>query len=240
MAMEENIASVLGRIKSAVLAAGRNPEELTLVAVSKTAPVQSVKRAFGAGLAVFGENRIQEAGEKMQALKATPARWHFIGHLQTNKARAALKLGFELIHSVDSERLFFELEKQAALLNIEAQDVLVEIKLSHEPSKHGLMPEELFGFLEKSRGAKHINIVGLMTMPPWSEDSGAARPYFRKLRELRDEARRRGFSGIGALSMGMSGDFEVAIAEGATLVRVGEAIFGARKNEKEPEAFEND
>lgn len=240
MALKENIISVLGRIRSAAMAAGRNPEEITLVAVSKTVPVHVVEEACKAGLAVFGENRIQEAAGKMEAMKSTPARWHFIGHLQTNKARAALKLGFELIHSVDSERLFLELEKQAGLLNInKKQNVLLEVKLSHEPSKHGMGPGELFNLLEKSSVATHINIAGLMTMPPWSADREAARPYFSKLRELRDEAIGRGFTGCSALSMGMSGDFETAIEEGATLVRVGDSIFGGRKN-KETETVKND
>lgn len=209
--------------------AGRNPEEIQLVAVTKTVPPEKIIEAVQAGLRVFGENRIQEARQKIPEItemyRGSNISWHMIGPLQRNKAKYAVRL-FDLIHSVDSLELALEIDRCARNLG-KIQDILIEIKLSHEETKHGIAPEQLPELLDKAFTLKNINIKGLMTMPPYSEDPEQSRPYFRRLRELLEEARQNGFD-IRELSMGMSGDFEVAIEEGATIVRIGRAIFGER------------
>jgi PLP dependent protein len=225
----DNISDISDRISKAAARAGRRPEEIRLVAVSKTVGADAVFEAIEAGQTIFGENRVQEAMDKIATLKpkiSNPeVEWHLIGHLQRNKARYAAGL-FSLIHSVDSIALADELHRQAEKENV-VQKLLVEVKLSEEETKHGCDEETLESLLIHIRGLKNLRVEGLMTIPPYFADPETARPYFRRLRELRDGLNDRGFH-LPELSMGMSNDFEVAIEEGATLVRVGTAIFGER------------
>jgi pyridoxal phosphate enzyme (YggS family) len=194
-----------------------------LVAVSKTVPAAGVRAAIEAGVTVLGENRVQEAREKISLLP--PARWHLIGHLQTNKAKTAVEL-FELIHSVDSLRLAEELDRHAQQRGRPVR-CLVQVNVGEEPQKHGVAAAEVGPLLRAARALPGIRIAGLMTVPPFLPEAEAVRPYFRALRELRDRLAGEA-EGLVELSMGMTHDFEVAIEEGATLVRVGTAIFGAR------------
>jgi pyridoxal phosphate enzyme (YggS family) len=201
------------------------------MAVSKTFPPERIWEAYNAGLRRFGENRVQEFAEKMEALRdLQDAEWHLIGHLQTNKAARAVEL-FTAIDSVDSLRLAQKLDTSAEQLG-KKLSVLIEINVGGETAKSGIAPEshELDELLVAVPELAHLEIRGLMTIPPFTDDQQQARPYFRKLRELRDHIVTRGLPAVGmnALSMGMSHDFEVAIEEGATCVRVGSAIFGDR------------
>jgi pyridoxal phosphate enzyme (YggS family) len=225
----QRVAAVRERMARAAGRAGRQPEEITLVAVSKTFPPERVREAFAAGVRDFGENKVQEAEAKAGALAdlhARGLRWHLVGHLQANKARKAAAL-FEVIHSLDDGALGLRLEKAAAQLR-KTLPVLVQVDLAGEETKFGLDEEHLFPALELLRGLKSVQVEGLMAMPPFTEDPEEARPYFRRLRALRDKARGENLLLGHALSMGMSHDLEVAIEEGATLVRVGTAIFGER------------
>jgi pyridoxal phosphate enzyme (YggS family) len=194
----------------------RVPDGVTLVAVTKTVPPERVDAALNAGIAVFGENKIQEAKAKIP-LVSSRARWHFIGHLQSNKARDAVEL-FELIHSVDSVKLAGELDKWAERAG-KTQPILLEVNVSGEASKFGIKPEDLPATLAEIQKSPRLEVRGLMTMPPLGKDP---RPFFRQLRRLRDD------TGLRELSMGMSHDYEIAIEEGATIVRIGTAIFGER------------
>ncbi|MDA8169734.1 MAG: YggS family pyridoxal phosphate-dependent enzyme [Nitrospiraceae bacterium] len=225
--LADNVALVRQRISSAASRCGRTPEDIRLLAVSKTVGAEAVREAFGAGITDFAENRMQEAAEKMAALHDLPIKWHFIGHLQTNKAKAAVKAGFELIHSIDSDRLLFELDRQAEKTG-RPQRALIEVNVGGEESKHGVAKEAFMKLLEESKKIKSIKIEGLMAIPPFFEDPEYARPFFRRLRALRDEAQRAGYS-LPELSMGMSHDFEMAIEEGATIIRLGTILFGERK-----------
>jgi pyridoxal phosphate enzyme (YggS family) len=225
----DRVAAVRERIARAAGRAGRQPEEITLVAVSKTHPPERVREAFAAGVRDFGENRVQEAEAKVAALSdlhAQGLRWHLVGHLQANKARKAAAL-FDQIHSLDDAALGLRLEKAAAQLR-KTLPLLVQVDLAGEETKFGLDETHLFPALELLRGLKSVRVEGLMAMPPFAEDPQAVRPYFRRLRELRDRARAENLLLGNALSMGMSHDLEVAIEEGATLVRVGTAVFGER------------
>jgi PLP dependent protein len=192
------------------------PAGVTLLAVTKTVPPERVDAALKAGITVFGENKLQEAKAKIP-LVSSRAHWHFIGHLQTNKARNAVEL-FELIHSVDSVKLAVELNQWAARA-AKTQAILLEVNAAGEASKFGIKPEDLPATLAQIQQLPRLEVRGLMTVPPFVGDP---RPYFRRLRELRDA------TGLRELSMGMSHDFEVAIEEGATIVRIGTAIFGKR------------
>jgi PLP dependent protein len=227
--LSDNIADISRKILKAAARVGRRPEDIRLVAVSKTVGADSIRQALEAGQRIFGENRAQEALEKISELRSEDANrkpeWHFIGHLQRNKAKFATG-AFDLIHSVDSIALADELQRQAEKNNI-VQRILVEIKLSEEDSKHGADEEGLEPMLEHITNLKNLKLEGLMTIPPFFADPEMARPYFRRLRDLRDDLQNKGFR-LPELSMGMSNDFEVAIEEGATLVRVGTAIFGER------------
>ena len=220
--------AVRERLSRAAERAGRRAEDVTLVGVSKTQPVERVRAAFLAGLADLGENKVQEAEGKIEALGdlRPRLRWHLVGHLQTNKARRAAAL-FDLIHSLDSIALATRLEHAAAELR-RSLDVLVQVDLAGEAGKHGVDEVHLFALLEAVRGLKSVRATGLMILPPQSHDPEASRPYFRKLRGLRDRARKDGLLLGEHLSMGMSDDFELAVEEGATLVRVGTALFGTR------------
>ncbi len=197
------------------------------MAVSKTVPVDRLKEAVAAGQHIFGENYLQEARPKIAAL-GEGISWHFVGHLQTRKAKAVVG-HFELIHSVDRLKLAQALEQAAAQLNI-VQDILIQVNLAGEDTKSGVSPEEVPDLLAEIGKLSHLRVLGLMTMPPWFADPERVRPYFRTLRELRDRLRELQVAGtpLPELSMGMTGDFEVAVEEGTTLVRVGTAIFGER------------
>jgi PLP dependent protein len=224
----ERLQAVRGRIAAACARCGRAPAEVTLVGVSKTHPAEAVREAFAAGLRDFGENRVQEAEAKAGALadlQAAGLRWHLIGHLQGNKAKKAGAL-FDVVHSVDEASLGARLDRAAAELG-RVLPVLVQVDLAGEATKFGLEESSLMATLESLRGLPALRVEGLMVLPPYFDDPEATRPFFARLRGLRDLSVSRGLSG-GALSMGMSHDFEPAIEEGATIVRVGTALFGAR------------
>jgi hypothetical protein len=214
-----NLRVVRGRIAAACERAGRSPRDVTLIGVSKTHHASVVAEAYRAGLRDFGENRIQEAAAKIIQLRAqgvTP-RWHLVGHLQRNKARAALDL-FDILHSVDSEELGRALDARAS----RRVKVLVEVNVAAEETKHGVSVSDAPTLVRLLQGLPNIDVAGLMTVAPQADDPEEVRGVFRELRKLRDAL------GLRELSMGMTGDFEVAIEEGSTLVRVGRAIFGAR------------
>jgi hypothetical protein len=202
---------------------------IRLVAVSKTMPAEVVRDAIEAGILDLGENYIQEAKEKINALAAYPVTWHFIGHLQSNKARYAVRL-FDLIHSVDSLKLAQELNKYAKK-NDKIQAILIQVNVAKEVSKSGVYVEDTLHLLREVSRLENIAVKGLMTMPPFFNAPQKARPYFAALRELRDHIKLEAISNISMdeLSMGMTGDFETAIEEGATIVRIGTAIFGDRR-----------
>lgn len=217
------------RIATVARRCGREPNEITLVAVSKTHPVSVVREALAVGVTDLGENRIQEAEAKIPALDTTQARWHLIGHLQSNKARRAVKL-FDVIHTLDSVSLAHRLDRACVEENRAQLPVLVQVDLAGEATKSGVAKTGLTELAEVVNQCSRLSFRGLMTLPPFFEDPEQVRPFFRKLRELRDQLQATGNFGEqqGELSMGMSHDFEVAIEEGATIVRVGTAIFGER------------
>jgi pyridoxal phosphate enzyme (YggS family) len=222
------IAAVRERIQRAAERAGRDSAAVVLVAISKGHPPEAIRAARAAGLVDFGENRVQEAETKAAALAdlRSEIRWHLVGHLQSNKAKKALAFA-ELIHSVDSVDLAVRLGRAADEAGRVAR-VLVQVDLAGEATKSGLPAAELTPALEAMRSVVGLRIEGLMLLPPYEEDAERVRPYFRRLRALRDEARRAGLLAAAELSMGMSHDLEVAIEEGATIVRVGTALFGER------------
>lgn len=237
----ENIRIICGRISHAAVRAGRKPEDINLIAVTKTISIQQIKEAIGAGLRIFGESKVQEAREKVESLKfkVTPpapplnkggtiggVEWHLIGHLQKNKAKTAVEL-FEMIHSVDSFELAEIIDKHAENAG-KTQRILIQVKLSDEISKYGILKDNLLELIREISEMKNLSIRGLMTIPPFFKNPENARPYFSELRTLRDTAETMGFN-LPELSMGMTNDFEVAIEEGATMVRIGTAIFGERK-----------
>ena len=214
----ERLAAVRKRLQAAAESCGRPSSEITLVAVSKVKPAEDIVAAYDAGQRDFGESYVQEFRQKRVELPLLPgARFHFIGHLQSNKTRLAASL-FDTIHTVASEKIARRLNEQTE----KPLEVYLEVKLSPEDSKSGAPPEEIRAVADFVRSCENLRLQGLMTIPPWSEDAEVARPYFRRLRELRDEL------GLEKLSMGMSHDLEVAVEEGSTLVRVGTAIFGKR------------
>jgi pyridoxal phosphate enzyme (YggS family) len=221
-----NLEEVRAAIAAACRKVGRNPGEVRLVAVSKTVDLERLRAAIDAGQDLFGENYLQEARDKIAAL-GRQVSWHLVGHLQSNKARGAVEL-FDLIHAVDRLKLARALSDAAARQG-KVQDVLIQVNQGGEATKSGVMPAAAPELLEEVARLPHLLVLGLMTMPPWFPDPETARPYFRALRELRDHL--RGLTGLPLteLSMGMSGDFAVAVEEGATLVRVGTAIFGQRR-----------
>jgi pyridoxal phosphate enzyme (YggS family) len=226
----KRVAAVRERIARAAARAARRPDDITLVAVSKTQPAEVVREAFAAGLRHFGENKVQEAEGKIAALedlRAAGLRWHMIGHVQSNKGRRAAEL-FDAVDSVDDITLAKRLERGAEAAR-KPLPVLVQVDLGKEATKFGLDEAHLFPTLEQLRGYKAVRVEGLMVLPPLVEDPEESRPYFRRLRALLEDAQKQGLVRGRALSMGMSHDFEVAIEEGATHVRVGTAIFGERK-----------
>ncbi|MDD5428514.1 MAG: YggS family pyridoxal phosphate-dependent enzyme [Candidatus Omnitrophica bacterium] len=221
----EKIELVTRRISSACEKSGRSAESVKLVCVTKTASVEEINEAIGAGARLLGENRVQDAVKKYASI-GNKAEWHLIGHLQTNKARDAVRI-FSLIHSVDSVRLAKEIDKEAARIN-KIQDILVQVNTSGEASKFGMEPGSLENFIKETVLCPNIKIKGLMTIAPEAGDPETVRPYFRALRQLRDKVNgsKPAVCNLQLLSMGMSGDFEVAIEEGSNMVRVGRAIFG--------------
>ncbi|MBU4320937.1 MAG: YggS family pyridoxal phosphate-dependent enzyme [Nitrospinae bacterium] len=225
----ENIRIICGRISHAAIRAGRKPEDIKLIAVTKTISIQQIKEAIDAGLRIFGESKVQEAREKIQdsrcKIQDADIQWHLIGHLQKNKAKTAVEL-FEIIHSIDSVELAEIADKHAEKAG-KIQKILLQVKLSDEISKYGILKDNLFELVREISEMKNLRIEGLMTIPPFFENPESARPYFNELRALRDKAEIMGFN-LPELSMGMTNDFEVAIEEGATMVRIGTAIFGER------------
>ena len=226
----DNIKNVYRKISSAAIRSGRNPFDVTLVAVTKTVDAGRIREAVSLGLRVFGENRVQEAQKKIEHCREQCAdcrmEWHMIGHLQKNKAKTAVRL-FDLIHSIDSIGLAEEVHACASKDN-KVQRVLIEVKLSAEESKYGVPGDKLMGLVGAVAAMKNLKLEGLMTIPPFFDDPEMARPFFRELRELRDNAGKNGYA-LPELSMGMTNDFEAAILEGATMVRIGTGIFGERR-----------
>lgn len=216
--LAENLSRVEEQIQAACARAGRKREDVTLIAVTKIFPATAIEEAYALGLREFGENYVQEFEGKAPQLPPLPgARFHLIGHLQSNKSRRATEL-FQVIQTVDSPKLARRIDEQTA----QPLDVFLEVKLSVEEAKHGAAPEDLPALSEAVRACPRLHLRGLMTMPPWSEDQEQSRPYFRRLRDLAHA------HGLPSLSMGMSNDFAAAIEEGATHIRVGTALFGKR------------
>src|SRR6266852_3075646 len=229
-ALRDRFADVLRRIETAARARGRrSPEAITLVAITKTHSVETLQAALNLGAKDYGENRVQEAEGKIAELGRNAARWHLVGHLQTNKARRAVSL-FDVIHSLDSAGLAERLDRLCAEEGRQSLDVLVQIDLGGEVTKSGIETAELPALLSTLKQCNRLRLVGLMTLPPYFENPDCSRPFFKTLRELRDELQAQGHFGSakGELSMGMSHEFEVAIEEGATMIRVGTALFGER------------
>jgi len=226
MTIAENLGRLREDIAAACRRAGRDESDVALMAVSKVHPVEAILEAYAAGQRLFGENRVQEYEQKSARLEGLEGMtFHLIGPLQSNKTNKAAEL-FDAIDAVDSLKIAQRLETAAKALG-KRLPVLIEVKLSHEESKHGIAPSELIGLLDAMREFEAVEAVGLMTVPPWSEDAEVARPYFRELRRLRDEAAKV-HPKVTQLSMGMTNDFAVGIEEGSTCVRVGTAIFGKR------------
>jgi pyridoxal phosphate enzyme (YggS family) len=228
-------AGVKARIEAAATGCGRRPEEVTLIAVSKTHPASLVSNLIELGATDLGENRVQEAEEKIPEVGRNlagraNARWHLVGHLQANKARRALQL-FDVIHSLDSIDLARRLDRLCGEAGRQSVPVLIQVDLGHEETKSGIDERELPQLAETVQQLERLKLIGLMTLPPFFEDPKQARPYFRRLRQLRDQLASGGSFGQerGELSMGMTHDFAVAIEEGATMVRIGTAIFGERE-----------
>lgn len=229
--IKENLEYVENRISEACKRAGRNRNEVTLIAVSKTKPVSDIREAMACGITVFGENKVQEMRDKHNEI-TEPLSWHMIGHLQANKVKYLPGVAC-MIHSVDNKKLADEIEKQASKHDI-VMDVLVEVNMAHEDTKFGLSPDEAIDFVKEISVLPHLNIRGFMTIAPYTEDPESNRVYFRGLRELKDKVNELNIPGVkmDTLSMGMTGDYEVAIEEGATFVRVGTGIFGERDYSK--------
>jgi len=244
--IKENLERVVQRVRSAALRVGRRPDAVHLVAITKMAGLAAIQEALACGVRVFGENRVQEAIPKIQELGQNGIAWHFVGHLQTNKAKQVVGL-FDLIHSVDTLKLAEALDacvdndrfmaRQQAPLETEPttkmmsrQKVLIQVNTLGESTKSGVSPERLGLMLKEISRYKALSVVGLMTIPPFYDDPERSRLFFRALRELAASIEKEGIDGVSMkeLSMGMSGDFEVAIEEGATLVRIGTALFGKR------------
>ena len=224
------LSGVWSRIEAAAKRSGRTREAVKLICVCKTRPAEVVRAAIEAGVTDLGENRVQEAEPKIGELGREAATWHLIGHLQSNKARRAVQL-FDMIHSIDSVALVEKLERACADLNRKELPVLIQVDLGPENTKSGANEDAVPALIGAVTGSAHLKLIGLMTLPPFFEDAESTRPFFAKLRELRDKYQQQGVFGAsqGELSMGMTHDFEVAIEEGATMVRVGTAIFGARE-----------
>ena len=223
------LADIRAQLAAAARKSGREPDEVRLIAISKTHPASVIKQACQLGATDFGENRVQEAEGKIAEIGREKVRWHLVGHLQANKARRAVSL-FDVIHSIDTLELAKRLDRLCVEESKDTLPVLIQVDLGHEETKSGVDESELTHLVEGLGRLTRLKLIGLMTLPPFSDDPEQSRPYFRRLRELRDELNQRGAFGerTGELSMGMSHDFQVAIEEGATMVRIGTAIFGER------------
>lgn len=229
MDLADNLANIKKRIDEACHRSGRETADIRLMAVSKKMPPERIDEAAGLGLQLFGENRIQEAKQKIP-LCAGGLEWHGIGHLQTNKARDAVSL-FSMLHGIDSERLAEEINKQAEK-QAKSQPILLEVNVAAEASKFGFSKDTILESAERINTLSNVEIHGLMTMAPWSPDSERSRPVFRTLKGIADRLEDAFGAPLPVLSMGMSGDFEVAIEEGSTLIRIGTALFGKRPDPK--------
>ncbi len=225
--VEENIRAIKQKIAAAAGRAGRRPEEIKLMAITKTVPDELVRQAVAAGVDMIGENYVQDAQRRIEKV-ATTIPWHFTGHLQTNKARYAVRL-FSMIHSLDRIDLARELDRRAGEARRKIE-VLIEVNIGGESTKSGVRAENLIPLIRETADLAHLSIRGLMTIPPWSADPRETRPFFRELRQLRDSIIRENIPNVemAELSMGMSDDFETAVEEGATIIRIGRAIFGPR------------
>ena len=223
--IKNNLEIINEKIKKAAFKVNRNPQEIKLVAVTKTTTIEQIKEAISAGVKIIGENKVQEAKEKYQILTAD-IEWHLVGHLQTNKVKYAIEI-FDLIHSVDSIKLAKEIDRRSLQFGM-MTNVLIEVNVSGEETKYGIKPEEVEPFLKEISEFSRIKVRGLMTIAPIVEDKEEVRPYFRKLRELFEKIKIKNIKNIrmNYLSMGMTEDFEVAIEEGANMVRIGRGIFG--------------
>ncbi len=226
MGLYEKLIDVRERIDRAARSVGRNPDEVELVAVTKSLELKKVREGVRAGMRIFGENYIQESEEKVLKVKNPNVKWHFIGHLQKNKVKQAVVL-FDMIETVDSLSLAKEINKRVE----ESMDVLIQVKLGGEKSKGGVMPKEALELAREVSALKKLNLKGLMAVPPFFEDPEMSKPYFTTLRRIAERINSEQIPGLKLteLSMGMSHDFEVAVKEGATIVRVGTALFGPRK-----------
>ena len=224
MSIRQNYEKLQERIKQTCKNVGRNPASVEVIAISKTVPAERIREALACGIKIIGENRVQEAKRKF-AIVGIQAEWHMVGHLQTNKVKDALKI-FSLIHSLDSLHLAQKIEERAS----DAVDCLIEVNTSGEMTKYGIAPDTCADFLDALQQFKKINVRGLMTIGPgWAiEDPEVSRPCFRLLRDLRDAIKQKSRTELPILSMGMTSDFEVGIEEGATMIRVGTALFGPR------------
>ena len=227
--IQKRLKLVKERIEAAALSSDRDPKTVKLVAVSKTVPVDRVHAAIKAGVTMLGENYVQEAREKIEALGKEKVSWHFVGHLQSNKAKHAVRL-FDLIHSVDSLKLAKEINKRAGALG-KVQDILIQVNISGEETKSGIDTEQTLDLVRGISPLENIAVRGLMTMPPYFNAPDKVRPYFKALKSLQTLIRQEAIPNVDIteLSMGMTGDFEAAVQEGATLVRIGTAIFGERE-----------
>jgi len=227
--VRENLQRIQERIAGAAARAGRGAEEVTLIAVSKTHPASAIREAYEAGIRHFGENRVQEWEGKRAETDGLAATWHLIGHLQSNKAARAARL-FHSIDSIDDFAVAQRLDRARAEDSVAGKlRVVIEVRVAPEETKSGVEINELLGLAEKITGLPRLELVGLMCIPPFLEEAEQVRPYFRRLRELREDVAKKLGVALPVLSMGMSHDFEVAIEEGATEVRVGTAIFGTRE-----------
>lgn len=228
MTVKKRIEKIRNRIKQSALRSSRNPSDIRLVAVSKTVAPQDIKSAIDAGVFIFGENYIQEAMQKIDEIADSRLAWHFIGHLQSNKAKYAVRY-FDLIHSVDSFKLAKEINSQAKKVN-KVQDILVQINIAMESTKSGVSAKDAISLVKDISTLENVSVKGLMTVPPFFNQPETVRPYFKALALIKDRIQKESIKHIEMkeLSMGMTGDFEVAVEEGATLVRIGTAIFGER------------
>lgn len=227
--LAEHLQSVHHRLTAAAQRSERSVDEITLVAISKTHPVPVLRAALELGVAHLGENRVQEAEPKIHEIGRSSARWHLVGHLQSNKARKAVHL-FDVIHSLDSSELALRLERVCEEEGVKELQVLIQVDLAGETTKSGIPAKELPELVDVIRACRHLQLCGLMVLPPFFEEAEHVRPFFKQLRELRDSLKQQGHFGqrIGELSMGMTHDFEIAVEEGATMLRIGTAIFGER------------
>jgi len=228
MSVKENFEKIVEIVKSSAQKSGRKFEDITILGASKTQPPEKLLEAYEAGLRYFGENKVQEGTKKIDLLKdkMPEAHWHLIGGLQTNKAKYAVKY-FEMVHSLDRESLADELDKRAKKIE-KVQDVLIEVNIGEEDTKHGVHPDNLKRLFEYVLTKENLKVLGLMCIPPYSENKESSRPYFAKLRQIKEELEKEFNVNLPHLSMGMSNDFDVAIEEGATIVRIGTLLFGER------------